>query len=176
MCSCEETQSYSDLLNEEEKAVNWWLSQHNVSLNIPADSIFVEGSDLKAPFYKMNEDGTIYMQVVSKGDMSNRPQTGDRIYFRFMRQNIKTLFNSGAASWNGNSQNMAADASATSILFNKSYLQSTTQFGTGIQLPLYYLGDGCEVNIVIKSREGFSDDEIECNPYIYNIRYFKAIY
>lgn len=173
--SCEETKSYSELLTEEEHAVNWYLAQHKVSLEIPSDGDFETGD--KAPYYKMDKDGYVYMQVINKGSETDRPEKGDLVYFRFMRMNLKTLQSTGADIWEGNAEDFENYAS-TSLVYGNNVLTSTTQYGEGLQVPLEYLGYNCEVNLIVKSPEGFTSDgtQSQCLPYVYNIRYFKAEY
>lgn len=170
--SCSKTESYSEMLREEEHAVNWWLAQHRVAVEIPADSVFETGPD--APFYKLDEDGHVYMQVVNPGS-DIRPAKGDKVYSRFMRTNINNLYNGVATEPEGNAENLGLYPSA-SFIFGNYDLTSTLRYGEGIQQPLFYLGYDSEVNLVLKSYTGFTEDQSECIPYIMNIRYFKAQY
>ena len=175
VASCDDNKSYSDMLREEEIAVNWYLAQNKVEVTLPEDSVLLEGPD--APFYKMNGDGTVYMRVINKGDMDRRPEEGDRVYFRFMCLNIKNYYDGGSAdAWEGNAWDMGTSLNGTSLIYGNTTLESTTQYGTGIQVPLEWLGYGCEVDIVIKSIEGFSGNISQCIPYVYNIRYYNAEY
>lgn len=172
---CEDSKSYSELLNEEEHAVNWFLAQHKVVLDIPADGKFETGDN--APYYKMDKDGYVYMQVIDAGNSESRPEKGDRVYFRFMRMNIKIYQETGNEIWDGNSDNMGPSGiGSTSLIYGNTVLSSTTQYGEGIQVPLEYLGYDSEVNLVVKSPEGWTTDMSSCTPYLYKIRYFKAEY
>ena len=172
--SCDDGKSYSELLDEENRAVNWYLAQNRVEAEIPADSIFEIGPE--APFYKMNKDGSVYMRVINTGDMNNRPVKGQTVYFRFMRQNIKAL-KDGMISEEGNSDNMASGLGGLSIVFGNNILPSTTEWGDGIQVPLYYLGYDCEVDLIVKSTQGRSGDISQCLPYVYQgLKFFKAEY
>lgn len=173
MSSCEETKSYSELLTEEEHAVNWYLAQHIVSLEIPQNGDFEVGED--APYYKMDKDGYVYMQVINKGSDTDRPEKGDLVYFRFMRLNLKNYQSSGSEVWEGNSEDFD-NSTSLSLVYGNNVLTSTTQYGEGIQVPLEYLGYDSEVNLIVKSPEGFTSDASSCLPYVYNIRYFKAEY
>lgn len=174
MTSCNEGKSYSDLLEEEEKAVNWYLAQQRVEASVPADSIFLTGQD--APFYRMNSDGTIYMRVINPGDMNNRPVKGQTVYFRFMRVNLKAL-SEGTEMEEGNNENMDSSLGGLSLVYGNKSLPSTTEWGDGIQVPLNYLGYGCEVDLIVKSIEGRAGDISQCIPYLYKgLKYFKAEY
>lgn len=174
LASCEDTKSYSDLLNEEEHAVNWFLSGQRVCVEIPADSVFEVGEN--APYYKMNPEGSVYMKVIERGNMNNRPEEGQKVYFRFMRKDIKEMSEGGDPAWDGNAGSGPTSWSNTSLIYGNTKLESTTMFGEGIQVPLGYLGYDCRVNLVIKSTQGFTDNQTTCIPYLYDVRYFKAEY
>ena len=87
--SCSKGKSYSELLRDEEKATNWYLSGQRVETGIPKDSVLQTGSD--APFYRLDKDGYVYMQVVELGDTSDMADPGDLVYFRFMRRSTSLL-------------------------------------------------------------------------------------
>ena len=173
---CSDDESYSDLLRDEERAANWYLAQHRVEPEIPADSIFEEGED--APFYRMDEDGNLYMQVVRSGDMKDRPKDGDQVYFRFSRRNLKTMYEdeNHEAPAEGNLDDMGTALGTTKFFYGNTIYPSSTQFGTGIQVPMDYLGYYAEVNLVLKSYVGFTTDQSQCNPYIINVKYYKPEY
>ena len=175
MSSCEDTQSYSDLLKEEQKVSNWFLAQHRVCNEIPADSVFETGPN--APFYKIDPDGYIYMQVIRKGD-GNIPATGDQVYFTFTRYNIQTMYNSNTLDVPGvgNQDDFQQSVGETYFIYDNFRVSSSAQFGQGIQRPISYLGYNSEVNILLKSYYGFQSENTTCIPYLVNTRYFKAEY
>lgn len=167
--SCKDTESYSDLYNSEEKAVNWYLSQQRVCGSVPENGKFEIGPE--APFYQLDEDGFVYMQVISEGDTESRAGEGDIVYFRWTAQNIKDMYKGYDPVVEGNN---AGDGTAPSnFMFGNDEIASTLDLGTGIQMPLYYLGYGCEVNLVIRSNKGFADTQSQCIPYIMNVQYYK---
>lgn len=168
--SCDDNKSYADLLADEDKSVNNFLADQRVINSIPEDSIFEVGED--APYYRMDEDGFVYMQVLKTGDLTNKAKDNELVYFRFMRYNLAYYDKGVLPNGEGNADDM--EYSPTSFRLGNYTLPSSSQFGTGIQIPLYYLGIDCEVNIVIKSQYGFSDEISNVVPYLYNIRYFKS--
>lgn len=172
--SCDKGESYADLLKKEEKAVNWYLSGESVETVIPADSIFITGED--APFYKMNEDGSVYMRVVDAGNMNDRPKKGDRVYFRYSRMNLRNFYELDSETWIGNSSNIGAGVPSTSFIYGSYTLPSTYQYGTGVQLPLDYLGYNSRVRLVLKAQSGFTSEQSQCLPFVFDIRYFKGQY
>lgn len=171
--SCEDTKSYSDMLRTEEVAVNWYLAQQKVVPYVPEDSVFEVGPE--APFYRMDRDGSVYMRVVNTGDMNNRPKKGQTVYFRFSRDNIIELSNGREESSGGLDDSMQYPS--WSLIYGNTTLPSTTYYGTGLQVPLGYLGYNCEVDLIVKSISGMSGDIGECIPYLYRgLKYFKAEY
>jgi len=175
LASCEDGKSYSDLLDEEENSINWYLSQNKVEGNIPEDGNFIVGED--APFYKMNSDGTVYMRVINRGDMNNRPIEGQTVYLRFMRYDIKSMWRGENLGGIGNADDMGLGNGSMSLVYGNTVLSSTTQLGEGIQIPLDYLGYNSEVDLIVGSTMGFTSEISECIPYLYkNLKFFKAEY
>lgn len=174
--SCSKSQSYSELLRDEEVAVNWYLAKYNVELDLPEDPKDLVSVDMvgeNAPFYKLDNDGYVYMQVV-KGDYNEYVDEGDLVYFRFERQSILDLYKTDGANSDGNSEYLPNGS--TSFVYKNTVLPSTTTWGTGIQMPLRYLGYNSEVNLILKSYYGFTEEQAYCVPYIMNIRYFRPEY
>lgn len=172
LASCSKTESYSELLREEEKAVNWFLAGQRVETEIPADSIsFITGPD--APFYRLDEDGYVYMQVINPGN-DEKVEKGDMVYFRYMRTNLKYLYEGLDSEPIGNSDYLGYGPA--SFIYENTYLTSSTQWGTGIQMPLRFLGYNSEVNLVLRSYYGFTEEQAYCLPFLINLRYFKPEY
>lgn len=175
LTSCDDTESYSDLLKEEQKVSNWFLAQHRVCNEIPSDSVFEVGEN--APYYRIDPDGYIYMQVLKVGDRKI-PASGDQVYFTFTRYNIQTMYDSNSldVDGEGNQDDFLNSVGTTYFIFNNFSVSSSAIFGSGIQKPLSYLGYDSEVNIVLKSYYGFQQDNTTCIPYLVNTRYFKGEY
>lgn len=174
--ACSKSQSYSELLRDEEHAVNWFLSGYNVSLDLPEDPkdlITVKEMGENAPFYKLDSDGYVYMQVVS-ADFSDMVEESDLVYFRYERESISDMYKGVEGESMGNSEYLPNGT--TSFVYRNTYLPSTTRWGTGIQMPLQYLGYNSEVNLVLKSYYGFTEEQTYCIPFLINIRYFKPEY
>ncbi len=174
--ACSKSQSYSELLREEERAVNNFLAGQKVINSIPKDSVsFITGAD--APFYRLDEDGYLYMQVIDKGDMSQKVKAGDVVYFRYNRLNLRAESLGYAPEWSGNQNDLAGDENrSTNFVYKNQYLESAMIYGEGIQWPLKFLGYDCEVNLVLRSYYGFYEDQTSCMPYLINLKYFRAEY
>jgi len=171
MCSCSDGKSYAELLTDEMHSVNNFLSNHNVILDIPADGNFIEGED--APYYRLDEDGNVYMQVINSGNKKLMAEDDELIYFRFTRYSLHSYNPSNGSfseGW-GNSDDLSVGAA--SFRFGNYTLSSSSQWGSGIQMPLNYVGMESEVNLVVKSQYGLSSEISQVIPFFYNIRYFK---
>lgn len=167
--SCENGRSYADMLNQESKYVNSFLVDQRVIGEIPADSVFEHGTN--APYYQLDGEGNIYMQVIDPGS-GPKAEEGERIYFRFMRYNLATYVSGEEMYGEGNESDLSQVN--TYFNFNSYTLPSSSQYGSGIQMPLNFLPLNCEVNIVIKSQYGFTSETSYVQPYLYHIRYFKS--
>ncbi len=165
--ACDKGKSYAELLRDENVAVNNFLADQRVINKIPEDSVFESGVD--APYYKMDDDGNIYMQVIRQGDKENMAENDEEIYFRFTRYDLYYYTDGNLPEGWGNANDH--DYISTSFRFGNYTLPSSSQWGSAIQLPLYYLGIGCEVRLVVKSQYGFTNEISNVIPYLYNVSY-----
>ena len=170
--ACDNDQSYADRLNEERNAVNAYLANHRVVMSVPEDSIFEVGAD--APFYRIDPDGNVYMQVLNAGDrVGDRAKVNEPIYFRYSRYNLATWYADGTWSITSGNEN-TMDAAACSFNYGDYTLPSSSQWGYGMQYPLLFLGVECEVNLVVKSQYGFTSEISYVTPFFYHVRYFHS--
>ncbi len=169
LASCDDDKSYAELLNEEDYAVNNFLADQTVILDVPADSVFETGEN--APYYRLDEDGALYMQVLRAGTPGNRASQGEQIYFRYTRYALKDYKDGKLPQGYGNNLSL----NPLFFRYQDFSLQSTSSFGTGIQVPLTFLPVDCEVNIVIKSTQGGSDDQASVIPYLYRLTYQRPV-
>lgn len=86
LSSCNDSKSYAELLTDEMHSVNNFLANQDVILELPDDGVFIEGAD--APYYRLDEDGNVYMQVIDSGDKNLMAQDDELIYFRFTRWSL----------------------------------------------------------------------------------------
>ena len=172
LASCSDSQSYAQLLNDERHACNAFLSNFRIE-DVPCDTVFEVGEN--APYYKLDDDGNVYMQVLKTGDQkNNKAKTSQNIYFRFTRYDLLEWYTNDHywVAESGNADDMSA--ATTYFLYDDFTLNVSSQWGYGIQLPLLYLGIDCEVNLVIKSQYGWSDEISSVVPYMYHVRYFPS--
>ena len=79
-----------------------------------------------------------------------------------------TVFKVGS----GNADDMSQ--TATAFLYDDYSLETSSQWGYGMQMPLKYLGVDCEMNLVVKSQYGWTGEISSVVPYMYHLRYFKS--
>lgn len=170
--SCSNTKSYAELLTEESHSINRFLATQRVELEIPEDGNFEVGEG--APFYKLDDDGNVFMQVIRMGDMNLMAEDDELVLFRFERYSIHSYNpadNTFTDGW-GNSNDLLNGYA--DFRFNNFTLSSSAKWGSGLHLPLNYVSmNGSEVNLVIKSQYGPTDEIAQVTPYYYNVRYFK---
>ena len=172
LSACNNGESYSDRLNAERNACNAYLAGQRIVNHIPADTIFEAGED--APFYRIDPEGRVYMQVIRTGDRINdRAKKGQTIYFRFTRSNLETWYSTGVMEVNTtNEKDVSFDP--TYFIYKDFTLPVSSQWGYGLQLPLNFLGVECEVNLVIKSQFGLTNEISYVMPFLYHVRYFHS--
>ena len=170
--SCSKTKSYATLLNEENVATNCFLADQRVIPFEKRDYGFAFETGKDAPYYQLDEEGNIFMQVLNPGTPDNQAASDQLIYFRFTRYNLRNYANGTLPSGEGNNASMAG--TETAFRFSNMNASNSYQWGSGLQQPLKYLPIDCEVNLVIKSQYGLYSEIASVNPYMYNIRYFKS--
>lgn len=171
MTACHDNTSYADLLKDERRAANAYLSNFKVVNEIPADTVFEMGED--APFYRIDEDGNVYMQVLRAGDRkADAPKESQRIYFRYMRYNINYWYENG--TWSGEGNETDVSMGSTYFQYGNYTSNESVQWGYGLQMPLPLLGINCEVNLLIKSQYGVTTEISYVQPFLYHVRYFPS--
>lgn len=170
MTSCSDSESYAQLLEKERHASNAYLANCRVVNDIPSDTVFEVGID--APFYRLDPEGNVYMQVLKAGDRkTDKVKDSERIYFRYIRYDLYYWYTYGDMIGEGNENEM--NLSPTYFQYGNFTLTTSAQWGYGIQMPLNFLGVDSEVNLVIKSQYGWSSEISSVRPYLYHVRYFR---
>lgn len=173
--SCDDSKSYAELLTDEAHSINLFLANQNVILDLPENNEdFITGKD--APYYRLEEEGNVYMQIVNPGNRDQMAKDDELIYFRFERYNLNGYdpkTGDLGEGW-GNSDDLSNGSA--SFRFGNYTLSSSSQWGSGLQMPLYYVGMDAEVNLIIRSQYGLSSEISQVIPFLYNVRYFYPGY
>lgn len=172
LAACNGSESYSDRLNTERHATNAYLRTQRVVNDIPKDTVFEVGEN--APYYRLDPEGNVYMQVLRAGDRKNdAAKTGQTIYFRYTRFNIISWYSTKIMAVDYSNE-LDMSTQATYFQYKDFTLPTSSQWGYGIQLPLSYLGVESEVNLIIKSQYGLTQEISYVQPYLYHVRYFHS--
>ncbi|MCC8114652.1 MAG: DUF4827 domain-containing protein [Bacteroidales bacterium] len=179
LASCSSGTSYAELLSDESIAVNAFLANNRVIPYEARDTTFQFEVGSDAPYYELDSEGNVYMQVLNAGTRGNYAVDDQLIYFRFTRYNLELatngiLVDSSGDPLEGEGNDADLSYGSTSFRFQNTSSYSSYQWGTGLQMPLIYLPIDCEVNIVIKSQYGLYSEIANVIPYLYNVRYFKS--
>lgn len=167
--SCDDDASYTDLLNTESKNVNRFLADHKVIGSIPADTIFETGPD--APYYMIDEEGKLFMQVIDPGS-GPKAKPNQLIYFRYTRYNLSYYETGKELEIYDSNDNVGY--TATYFRYGDHLLQSSTEWGSGIQAPLALLPLNCVINLVVKAEYGLVEESSYVQPMLFNIRYYPS--
>lgn len=163
--SCKDTKSYADLLGEQDKYCNNFLADQKVILEVPADTVFITGED--APYYRIDDEGTLYMQVLKAGTKGNMVANDEQIYFRYTRYALANYKNGKLPSGAGNNITL----SPAWFRYNNYNIQSSYNWGQGVQTPLSLLPVDCEVNLLVKAQMGFTQETADVQPYLFRLTY-----
>lgn len=166
--ACDDGKTYAELLQTEDQSVNNFLADNIVINSIPADTVFETGPD--APYYRLDEEGDLYMQVINPGTPGNMAKPDELVYFRYTRYNL-TYYDGELVYSGGNEDDMGL--ANTSFRYGNYQLQSSSQWGSGIQRPLSLLPVDCQVNLIVKSQYGFVSEMADVQPYLFKLRYYR---
>lgn len=158
-----------DFRETERRAIKKYLSKFDVVNELPAVSDIQVGS--VAPFYKLDSEGTVYMQVVRMGTESSATQ-GEMVAFRFMRYDLLYYFQNGVLpKGQGNANDLTHDVTSFRVNYDRPV---DSQWGIAVQMPMLLgLPVDSEVNLVVASESGFVSEISDVIPFLYNIRYYK---
>jgi len=171
LASCSSGESYTSLLNGERNACNMYLANQRVINEIPKDTIFEEGED--APFYRLDDEGQVYMRVIRSGERSDTATLSEKIYFRYTRYSLDYWYDEGElVTYDTNMQDMSASSAYFKFLDYST--EDSSKWGVGIQMPLWYLGVGSEVWLVVKSQYGLTNEISYVTPFLWHIRYYHS--
>lgn len=167
--SCSDDKTYAELLTDEAHYVNNFLADQRVINYVPADTVFETGPD--APYYRLDDDGTMYMQVLNPGTKGNKVKTDELIYFRYTRWALAYYADGQLPTGVGNNTSL----NSAWFRYQNFQLASSAQWGSGIQYPLSLLPVDCKVNIIIKASYGPTTELSDVRPYLYRLTYQRPL-
>ncbi len=143
--SCNKTQSYTDMLNAQKKAINKLIDENDFEIlsNFPEDSIFKENQFVKL-------DNGVYLNIISKGNSDRAVLYSTDIQTRF----VAHMF---MGTDTGTVDLMGPHSNGTSpVEFKYGYYTAgltdnyNNQFiGEGLASGLPYVGDSAYVKLIV---------------------------
>jgi nitrite reductase/ring-hydroxylating ferredoxin subunit len=153
-----------DYYDREELAIKSFLSQYQTIDHLPNINAISVGEN--APFYKIDDDASVYMQVIRLCSGTST-STGDKISFRFERTSLLNLYEGKVVTPSGNISDLDSDTSF--------YLGDYSVWGSAIQLPLELgLPLGSEINLIVPSLCGIVSEQLNIEPYLYHLVYYNS--
>lgn len=163
--SCSKTKSYTDMLKDEEKAIERLIDANGFEIlrDFPADTVFKENQFVEL------ENG-VYLNIIDKGTDQRAVQYSTKMLYRCKMKyflNVDTLMieNYGPHS-NGTSP---ISFTYGDYSMNSPYDPSYYYVSEGLQEPLKYVGDRAKVKLIVPFRRGAYYDQSNGNPVYYEI-------
>ena len=163
--SCSKTKSYTDMLNDEKKAVNRFLDEngYEVLSDFPADSVF------KANEFVKLENG-VYLNIIDKGTTDRAELNKTKILYRCELHHL--LYGDTIVYSNyGPHSNGTDPIPFTYGDYSKSDPNDPSYIwvSEGMQEPLKYVGHRSKVKLIVPFKRGTYSDQGKGNPVYYEV-------
>jgi len=174
MFSCNQSKSLQELLQEESKAIDRFITSNDLVIlrNYPSDGVF------KANEYFKTVDG-LFFNVVDSGN-GNRVQLLNDVSIRFdYSLYLKDIAQGDSTVFVPPSENLPYSfVYGISQTYSSSYYYSSYGYYSPLCqawiIPLSYVGEGAIVNMIIPSSIGSYMDNMNVSPVFYkNLRYTR---
>lgn len=173
MGSCSKTRSYTDMLKDEEKAINRLIDSLGIEVlkDFPDDSIFAENQ-----FVKM--DNGVYMNIIDRGE-GRATLYSTRIMYRcnayYFLNYFQLCINSNyGPNSNGTVPYPANGAQTVPFIYGEGTTNNQADpkyiyVSEGIQTPLQYVGHRGRVKLIVPFDKGNYYDQGEGYPVYYEV-------
>lgn len=163
--SCSKTKSYTDMLKDEEKAIERLIDANGFEIlkDFPADTVFKENQ------FVVLENG-VYLNIIDKGTDQRAVQYSTKMLYRckmnYIMDGDTTVFVNYGPNSNGTYPIPFTYGDYSS---NNPYESSYQWISEGLQEPLKYVGDRAKVKLIVPFRRGTYYDQSNGNPVYYEI-------
>ncbi len=173
MGSCSKTRSYTDMLKDEEKAIDRLIDSLGIEVlkDFPDDSIFAENQ-----FVKM--DNGVYMNIIDRGE-GRATLYSTRIMYRcnayYFLNYFQLCINSNyGPNSNGTVPYPANGAQTVPFIYGEGTTNNQADpkyiyVSEGIQTPLQYVGHRGRVKLIVPFDKGNYYDQGEGYPVYYEV-------
>lgn len=150
---CDNKKTYSEMLDDENRAIHNFLKDKKISYELPENNVFTDST-----VYYLLAKG-VYMRVIHQ-ETEVMAKSGAYVYVRYKRTNLLTN-TTVDMNWND----------PLTYLYFVYKKPSLMGMGEGIELPLEYVGKGSEVVLIVPSKVGGSTDAASVIPVLYRMKY-----
>ncbi len=155
--SCKDRKTYADYLKDEEKAIDLFIAQQNLSIldDFPANGIFAENEYYKDPATE------VYYRVIAYGDTTKALTLNQKVFIRF--KGLRYFMSSDTTRY--------ANLVYPEEIKYVGPVNSTTKSyysNPGWMVPLQHVGHNGEVKMIIPFSMGSSYDRSQYQPSYYD--------
>ena len=171
VASCDDTRSYTDMLKDEEKAIDRLIAQEGIEIlnDFPADTVFEENQ-----FVRLDDD--VLLNIIDRGSSDRAVLYDTKILYRCIvsyPMDTTYIWNTGYCTWsdlsnwvlkhnygpnsNGTLPYPASSVAGMSVPFTYGDYSSSvstelsyTYVSEGLQMPLRYVGDRARVKLTMR--------------------------
>lgn len=190
VASCGKTKSYTDMLKDEEKAIDRLIAQEGIEIlnDFPADTVFEENQ-----FVRLDDD--VLLNIIDRGSSDRAVLYDTKILYRCIvsyPMDTTYIWNTGYCTWsdltnwvlkhnygpnsNGTLPYPASSVAGMSVPFTYGDYSSRlstelshTYVSEGLQMPLRYVGDRARVKLIVPFRVGSYMDQSNGQPVYYEV-------
>lgn len=160
--SCKDQKTYADRLKDESRAIDRFISQHNITVleRFPADSIFRDNQ-----FYKDATTG-VYYHIADYGENARKATLGEEIYIRF--KGLSYFMTNDSTTFSNLDPNLSPFPQT--VVFRGSVNPSTSGYYAtpGWAVPIPIIGHNAIVKMIVPFEMGSSYDRQQYQPTYYD--------
>ncbi len=174
--SCSKTKSYTDMLKDQQKAIDKLIANNNFEVlsSYPSNGVFGANQFVKL-------DNGVYLNVIDSGNGNRATMYSTdvltRFTIRYFMEDTFSLSNYGPNS-NGIDPVEFKYGYYTAVVgpMTSVYLRYLNGFmSEGFQTPLQYVGDRAKVKLIVPFQVGSSTDMSKGDPAYYEIVEYKFV-
>jgi hypothetical protein len=180
--ACDKTKTYAEKLEDEEKAINSFIKDHNIT--VISQSEFYANDSTTDASPEANEfvhlTSGVYMQIVDKGsaDRNDTIKANDIILVRFMEYGMMegdTTLSNLSSPETVDEFKYTVTSSSIAGIFQSGYMYSYygSSVPAGWLVPLVYVRNNAHVRLIVPSKMGHNTAIQYVYPYYYDIRKYQ---
>ncbi len=160
--ACKDQKTYAEYLKDEERAIEKFLLQNELSVidRIPSNGVFKDNE-----FYK-DPETSVYYNIVEYGDTTGNLQLNEQIYIRF--KGLKYFMVDDSTTYNNMDPNLSPWPQIITYLGPVNSSTSGYYDTPGWAVPLSYVGHNGVVKMIVPFNMGSANDRSQYQPTYYD--------